>query len=104
MNQPTPGSIMEIIKKMKEDNEEALNLRNRLVKINQSKREDHSNPVVIFIEDLNNTGVKIMVDGAWKRKKNDDSVAVIGWISKHEKIILSKGGGRIRASFINIAS
>lgn len=94
----SPRNIMEIIKKMNEDNQVAIDLRNRINKNTNIKGGSHTNPVAILIGDFNNTGVKLMVDGAWKEKKNGDSVAAIGWMIKHDQITLSKGGCRIRAS------
>lgn len=97
-SKPNPESIMEIIKEMYKANEEASVLRKKLSKGNKLKKDDQANPVAILVGDFNDTGIKLLVDGSWKQRKNGSSVAAVGWIIKHDQITLAKGGGRIRAS------
>ncbi|XP_021862271.1 uncharacterized protein [Spinacia oleracea] len=95
---PHPRSILEITKKACTDNEEGIEIRQREAEKKIRDQNIHSRPVVILKGDFNTSGFKLLVDGAWKRKKNGDSVVAIGWIIMHDQITIAKGGGRIIAS------
>ncbi|KNA14358.1 hypothetical protein SOVF_108130 [Spinacia oleracea] len=96
-NTTNPASIMGIIHQMKKDNDLGSNIRCELAKLARAKKQDHPNPVALIKGVFNYTGTRLMVDGAWKKKKNGDSVAAIGWVINHDQNVIAKGGGRIRA-------